>query len=331
MNVERLVAERQGAWMSLEELVRRAGRRPERLPPGQIIELARAYRAAAADLALARRSCAPTDPVLVRLEELVRRSRGLVYDHEPRRGSVVAFFSREYWRRIAERPAFLVVSTGGLVVTGVLGAIWAYADEAAARGFVPAAFAPALDTPVRDVMPADQAAALSSTIFVNNIRVTLLAFAAGLLVCLGTAFVIVNNGALLGVVAGLVSSAGMGRDFVVFVVPHGVLELTCIVVAGAAGLRLGWAIVDPGPSSRAKALIAEARSGVEIVLGTMPWLVLAGIVEGIVAPRLGFGSALVVGLGLGGAWWALLLWRGRSPPTTAPTPGYSRARALALR
>jgi uncharacterized membrane protein SpoIIM required for sporulation len=185
-------------------------------------------------------------------------------------------------------------------------------------------------------MPAGPAAALSSTIFVNNIRVTLLAFAAGLLVCLGTAFVIVNNGVLLGVVAGLVSSAGMGRDFVVFVVPHGVLELTCIVVAGAAGLRLGWAIVDPGPGTRAKALIAEARSGIEIVLGTMPWLVGAGIVEGIVAPRLGFASALVVGIGLGAVWWALLLWRGRPGPDEASDEaldgrGYSRARAFALR
>lgn len=333
MNVERLVAERQAAWSALEALVARAGRRPERLPPTEILELGRSYRAATADLALVRRSCPPADPARIRLEELVRRARGLVYDAEPKRGSIMSFFARDYWIRIAERPVLLVLAALGLLVPAVLGAIWAYADEPSARGFVPAF----LGGPIEargDGIPSDVAAAFSSTIFVNNIRVTLLSFAGGIIFGLGTGYIVLSNGALLGVLGGLVFKAGHGSQFVELVAPHGVLELSCIVACAAAGFRLGWAIVEPGPGPRGRNVTAEARNGVETVLGTMPWLVLAGVVEGFITPRqIGLGPALALGFGLGAVWWALLLWRGRPNGSEPRSDGadYSRARDLARR
>ena len=92
----------------------------------------------------------------------------------------------------------------------------------------------------------DEEAAFSAAIFTNNIRVTLLAFAAGILVGIGTAAVLILNGVLLGAIGGLAVGAGNGRPFFELVAAHGVLELSCIVVAGAAGLRFGWALVEPG-------------------------------------------------------------------------------------
>jgi len=98
-----------------------------------------------------------------------------------------------------------------------------------------------------------------------------------------------------------------------------VLELSCVVVASAAGLRMGWALVSPGRRRRrGVALAAEARVAVEIVLGTAPWLVLAGLVEGFITPRgLGLGPVIVVGVTLGAVYWALVLWRGRKPADDA--------------
>jgi hypothetical protein len=94
-----------------------------------------------------------------------------------------------------------------------------------------------------------------------------------------------------------------------------VLELSCIVVAGAAGLRLGWAIVHPGHRTRGAALRDEARATIEMVLGTAGWLVVAGLVEGFVTPAgVGFGAVLVIGIGLGALFWGLVLWRGRLQP-----------------
>ena len=97
------------------------------------------------------------------------------------------------------------------------------------------------------------------------------------------------------------------------VVPHGVLELSCIAVAAAAGLRIGWALVEPGTLTRGQSLRREARPAMEMVLGTMPWLVLAGLVEGFVTGSTGgLGGAIVVGGGLGAVFWGLAAWRGRS-------------------
>jgi hypothetical protein len=75
---------------------------------------------------------------------------------------------------------------------------------------------------------------------------------------------------------------------------------------------MGWALVSPGHRRRGAALATEARVGVEIVLGTAPWLVLAGLVEGFLTPRgLGLTTAVLLGVVLGAVYWALVLWRGR--------------------
>jgi uncharacterized membrane protein SpoIIM required for sporulation len=124
-------------------------------------------------------------------------------------------------------------------------------------------------------------------------------------------YLLIQNGIMLGAVAGLAIGAGNGRPFFELVVAHGVLELSCIVVAGAAGLRLASAIVDPGTRPRMDALRTEARAAVEIVLGTAVWLVVAGLVEGFLTPAgKGLAVVLVVGLGLGVLFWGLILWRG---------------------
>ena len=129
---------------------------------------------------------------------------------------------------------------------------------------------------------AGEHAGVSIGIFINNIQVTFLAYAGGITLGLLTGYVLATNGILLGAVAGLATGAGNGGDLLRLIVGHGVLELSCIAVAAAAGLRVGWSLVEPGPGTRAEALRAEAARSVGIVLGTMPWLVLAGLVEGFV-------------------------------------------------
>src|SRR5690349_21218201 len=87
----------------------RAGRKPERLGPQGALRLGSLYRETAADLALARRAF-PADPIVRRIEQLVSRSRGLVYDAPTRRQSVIRFFARDYWRFVAEKPVALLTA-----------------------------------------------------------------------------------------------------------------------------------------------------------------------------------------------------------------------------
>jgi uncharacterized membrane protein SpoIIM required for sporulation len=124
---------------------------------------------------------------------------------------------------------------------------------------------------------------------------------------------------LLGAVGGLSLHNGHGSAFVTLVVAHGVLELSCIVVAGAAGLRVGQALVSPGRRTRGTALMKEARAAIELVIGTAPWLVVAGLIEGFITPAgYGLGVNLAVGLIVGGTYWLLVVVRGR-PVTTEPS------------
>jgi uncharacterized membrane protein SpoIIM required for sporulation len=319
MRLDRFVAERRDAWTELEALLESAGTKPERLGMSGVLRLGALYRRAAADLSLAR-AAFPGDPVEKRLETLVLRSRQLVYG-DTRRATVVSFFTTRYWQRVTERPLALVAAAALLFVPMALAAVWALDDPYAAMGVVPAEFQGAAepgDGP--GALPASQQAALSSEIFTNNIRVSLLAIAGGVLLGLGTAAVLIFNGTFIGALGGLAGGGGHAEAFFTLVLPHGVLELSLIVVAAAAGLRLGWAIVDPGPRTRMESARIEARPAMAMVLGTIPWFVLAGLVEGFVTGSLpGLGAAIAVGVGLGVLYWALLLWRGRQ----------TRARALA--
>lgn len=314
MTPDRFIRERGQAWAELDGLVAEARGRAERLGPAKVLELGRRYRAAVADLALARRSF-PGDPVVARLEQTVARARHLVYGSQARRRSPWSFLATGYWQRVGERPALLAVSGALLVVPLVLCAVWARDDPGAAARVVPEMFQGVTEPKSRGAdlgLSSAERAAFSIDIFVNNIRVAFAAFAGGISAGLLTAAALLYNGVLIGVVSGLAIESGNGDVFLQLVVPHGVLELSCIVVAGVAGLRMGWALVDPGRRRRGEALAAEARVAVELVLGTAAWLVVAGLVEGLLTPA-GLGRAVnwSVGLGLGVVFWALVALRGR--------------------
>jgi uncharacterized membrane protein SpoIIM required for sporulation len=314
VKLDRFLAEREPGWTELEALLRQAGAKPERLGPERLRRLGSLYRAAAADLAFARRAY-PHDPVARRLERLVLDARQAVYADAGARRSLRWFLSRGYWQRVRERPWALVAALLMLFGPMALAAVWAIDDPAAAMGVVPAEFQGAAEPGggAGSLSGGDQAA-LSSEIFTNNIRVTFLAIAGGILAGLGTAAVTIFNGGFIGAIVGLTIENGSSSELLRLIVPHGVLELSCIAIAATAGLRIGWALVDPGTLTRGESLRREARPAMELVLGTMPWLVLAGLVEGFVTGDLSLGPAIVVGAGLGVVYWGLVAWRGGSEP-----------------
>jgi uncharacterized membrane protein SpoIIM required for sporulation len=305
----RFVAERSPDWDELERLL------GERLDKDGVRRLGPLYRAAAADLAVARRAF-PGDPLTARLHALVLRGRQAVYASEPRRASVLHFLTTGYWQRIRERPGLLATATVLLLVPAVLAWIWGATDPGAAIGVVPGAFRNRGGDPVAGSLSVSDEAGFAGEIFTNNIRVTFAAVAAGITLGLGSAALAIYNGVLLGALGGIAQHDGQAERFVALVTGHGVLELSCIVIATMAGLRIGFAIIDPGRRTRGAALRAEARPAMEIVLGTMPWLVLAGLVEGFFtgsAPSLT--AAIVLGVGLGAVFWALVWLRGGRAPS----------------
>jgi uncharacterized membrane protein SpoIIM required for sporulation len=124
----------------------------------------------------------------------------------------------------------------------------------------------------------------SSYIMTNNMSVALLTFAAGITAGAGTLYLIAFNGFLLGVVGVACAMAGMSLALWSFVAPHGVLELPAIVIAGGAGFRLAQGLLFPGLLPRRESVVRAGADAVQVVLGCIPVLVVAGVVEAFVSP-----------------------------------------------
>ena len=326
MNLDRFIADRRPSWDELDALLGEAKGRPERIGADKMRRLGTLYRGAAADLAVARRRY-PAEPAVPALEDLVGRAHSLVYGTAARRESALDFLAHGYWRRVRERPALLAVAAVLLLTPMLVAGLWAWDDPGAAGALLPSS-SEAVGRPRTEGtdlgLSTGERASFSAGIFTNNIRVTFGAVAGGMTFGLLTAALLIFNGVLIGVVGGVGTAAGNGSALVELIVPHGVLEISCIVVAGAAGLRMGWALVDPGRRPRGQALLTEARAAIELVLGTALWLVVAGLTEGLVTPLgIGVAPALAVGFGLGAVYWALVWWLGAPRPVVTAGPGAS--------
>lgn len=147
----------------------------------------------------------------------------------------------------------------------------------------------------------------------HNIGIGFQCFAGGLFAGIGSAYYLIFNGIFLGGVAGYLTSRGHTENFYSFVVTHGAFELTAIVLSGAAGLRLGHALLAPGRRTRLQALTHAADDTIVVVYGVIGMLVVAAAIEAFWSSARWIEPA--VKYGVGAACWALvvayLVWQGR--------------------
>ncbi|WLG55792.1 stage II sporulation protein M [Pseudomonas extremorientalis] len=113
----------------------------------------------------------------------------------------------------------------------------------------------------------------------HNIGIAFQTFAAGLVFGLGSVFFLIFNGLIIGAVSGHLTEIGYGQTFWSFVIGHGAFELTAIALAGAAGLKLGWALIAPGQLTRGESLRLAARKSVQMLCGVMIFLLIAAFIE----------------------------------------------------
>ncbi|MBF7729814.1 stage II sporulation protein M [Pseudomonas sp. N040] len=139
----------------------------------------------------------------------------------------------------------------------------------------------------------------------NNIGIAFQTFASGLLLGLGSLFFLVFNGLMIGAVAGHLSQIGYGESFWSFVIGHGAFELNAIVLAGAAGLMLGWALLAPGRYTRGEALRLAAQRAIQLLGGAVLFLLLAAFIEAYWSSLTYAGATLKYAAGAG--LWLLVL------------------------
>lgn len=298
MDIDHFIARNNLSWERLAELTSRARRGMGRLEPTEIDELVALYQRTSSHLSHAR--TAYRDPGLtMRLTTLVSQASGVIYRGRSRPGRAVRdFFAWRFPAAVYQSGRFVAVSAALLFVPMVAMGIWlANSDEALELSAPDAVRQAYLEEDFEEYYSSDSAANFATSVTVNNIQVALLAFAGGILLCIPTAILLVVNGIGIGGAAGQFAAVGEEAKFFGLILPHGLLELTAIVIAGAAGLRMGWAIVAPGDRSRGEALGAEARRSVIIVLGLVVAFMAAGFIEGFITGR-GSPTALRIAIGV---------------------------------
>ncbi|MGH3165116.1 MAG: stage II sporulation protein M, partial [Trebonia sp.] len=152
----------------------------------------------------------------------------------------------------------------------------------------------------RGYYTASPAASFAAQVWTNNVWVAAQALIFGILLGIPTIYVLVQNSLNIGVNAGYLFAHGKGVLFFSLILPHGMLELSAVFLAAAAGLRLGWTVIDPGDRRRGQALAQEGRSTVTIAVGLIVVLGVSGVIEAFVTPshlptwaRIGVGAVAV--------------------------------------
>jgi uncharacterized membrane protein SpoIIM required for sporulation len=269
------------------------------------------YRRVCQDLALARSRRYGAD-LEERLNRLALQGRDLLY---ARRGNPLSrvrhYLSEGFPRQVRELSGALAAAVSLFLVPFVAFLVAAWIAPAAIEAVLdPDAMATyeSMYDPVaaRQAHGRDSASDVSmfGLYIYNNIGIAFRTFAGGVLCGLGSIFFLVYNGVHFGAVAGYLSAEGMGVTLWPFVIGHGAFELTAIVLAGQAGLHLGYALIAPGRRTRGRALRESGRESAMILGGAGLMLVCAAVLEAFWSSS---SAPAAVKYGVGALLWTCVL------------------------
>jgi len=319
--IDSYVLEHTEEWLRLEELVELAQRRRRKLSGEELDEFLFRYQRVSAHLSHVRSTF--QDPVVTaRLTRIVAGARAAIYGHQAKSsGAIRTFFSATFPAAVWTARRFIFVSALAFFVPAILVGVWLANSPAAIEASGPEALRQAyIEEDFEAYYSSSPAAEFSTEVLVNNIQVSFLAFVAGIAWGVPTLLVLIFNGANIGVPAGLFHDAGQASRFWGLILPHGLLEITAILVAGGAGLRMGWSLIVPGDKTRVASLVAEVQRSVSIIMGLVIVFIIAGLIEGFVTPSpLETWARVSIGVAAFVAFWSYIIGLG----PTAVRRGYT--------
>ncbi|MET0701530.1 MAG: stage II sporulation protein M [Mycobacterium sp.] len=281
MDVDAFVLAHRATWDRLEALVKRR----KRLSGAEVDELVELYQRVSTHLSMVRSTS--SDSVLVgRLSTLVARARSAVTGaHAPLWSEfarfwtvsfpVVAYRAWRWWLGSAV-AFFIVVAVIGFWVAG--------SPEVQSTIGTPSEIDQLVNHDVASYYSDNPAGSFALQVWVNNSWVAAQCIGYSILLGIPIPYVLFDNAANLGVIGGLMFDAGKGGLFAGLLLPHGLLELTAVFLAAAAGMRLGWSVVAPGHRPRTQVLAEQGRAVVSVAVGLVVVLLISGLIEAMVTP-----------------------------------------------
>jgi uncharacterized membrane protein SpoIIM required for sporulation len=285
VNEAAFTARRSQDWNELDILVRRAQDGLNKLRFDDVARLSPLYRDLCADLAAAQ-AARYSAPLIDSLQSLTAAAHTVVYGVNAKSSAtrvrlrdVVTAFPRAVRRhRLAMSIAFLLffVPFFGALFLSLHDPTFAFRvctesqlqqlTEAYTKGF----------SEGRDT---GQGAFMAGFYVNNNVGIALRCFATGIFLGLGSAFYLIQNGFSTGAIIGYVASQGAGANILTFVVGHSSFELGAIVIAGGAGLSVGWSLVSPGEKTRVASLRNAGKDAAILAGGAAVMLFIAAAIE----------------------------------------------------
>ncbi len=322
---QRFRREREAQWKRLDAIVTKAEKKSLRtLSDQEILDLPVLYRGALSSLSVARGTALDAG-LIAYLESLSARAYFFVYGARTSPSKQVATFFQESWPQAVRGlwretlVSFATIALGAVMAAWLMGqeADWFYAfvDGGLASGRDPSASAESLRATLYHEEGSGGLSAFAAFLFTHNAQIALVAFALGFAFGAPTLIVLLANGAMLGAMIHVFVSKGLGYEFGGWLAIHGVTELFAVILAGAAGLRIGWAVAFPGKMARLDAAAAAGRQGSLVLVGVVIMLFCAGLLEGFGRQLITHDGARYAVAAVTALIWALYFYAPRWSPT----------------
>lgn len=292
MDLDAYVLAHTHEWQRLEQLVQR-----RRLTGAEADELVETYQGVATHLSVVRTS-APDGSLVAHLSSLLARARTRMVG--TRTGSwrgVAAFFTERFPAALYRmRWWWLGCMAANVAVTAVM-MIWLLDHPNVEQSLLsPTEIDQLVNSDFEGYYSEFAASHFAAQVWVNNAWVSALCVALGIL-GFPVVYLLFQNISNLAIIGSIMTRAEQGGHFWGLILPHGLLELTAVFVAGGVGLRLFWSWIEPGALTRTQSIAREGRTAATVVLGLVVVLAISGAIEGFVTPS-GLPTWARVGIGV---------------------------------
>ncbi|MEQ8224184.1 MAG: stage II sporulation protein M [Candidatus Eremiobacterota bacterium] len=290
MKIDQFIEQKKTSWNRLSELIKLAEQRGlKKFDRNNLLELGRLYRQASSDLSYTKSSFKDRE-IINYLNQLVARAHSQIYLPAPFNiWHTAKFYLSVFPDLFRQSFSYILLSCMIFVTSYIFSYVIVKTDTGTAKMFLPDEFVIPVEEGLKEKyvkakFPSSMGPELSSKIMTNNISVGFRAFAFGITAGIGTVYVLIFNGFMLGSLAALFNHYHYDMHFWSLILPHGITELLAIFISGGAGLILADGMITPGDLTRADSIKTKGRKAIRLILGVIPMFIIAGIIEGFITP-----------------------------------------------